>query len=52
MKCSDIPELQDLFPIIQEGGSDSMNFDNVLELLVMSGRTLPEACLMMMPEVY
>jgi hypothetical protein len=52
MNCADMPGLKDVFPIVQAGGSDSMNFDNVLELLIMAGRTLPEACLMMMPEVF
>src|SRR5262249_12455451 len=37
-------------PIIREGGSDTAIFDNVLELLVMAGRSLPHAILMMIPE--
>ena len=37
-------------PIIREGGSDTAIFDNVLELLVMAGRSLPHAVLMMIPE--
>jgi glutamate synthase (ferredoxin) len=44
------PDLEKIVPIIQEGGSDSAIFDNVLELLVMSGRSLPHAILMMIPE--
>ena len=43
-------DLQKLFPIIVEGGSDSATFDNVLEFLVMAGRPLPQAMLMMIPE--
>jgi glutamate synthase (NADPH/NADH) large chain len=43
-------DLQKLFPIIVEGGSDSAIFDNVLEFLVMAGRPLPLAVLMMIPE--
>ena len=39
-----------LFPIVDAAGSDSAMFDNVLELLVQSGRSLPHAILMMMPE--
>ena len=39
-----------LLPIIREGGSDTATFDNVLELLVMAGRSLPHAILMMIPE--
>jgi len=36
-------DLKKLFPIIQPGGSDSAAFDNALELLVQSGRSLPHA---------
>jgi glutamate synthase (NADPH) large chain len=43
-------DLRKIAPIIREGGSDSAIFDNVLELLVMAGRTLPHAILMMIPE--
>ena len=37
-------------PVIREGGSDTATFDNVLEMLVMAGRSLPHAILMMIPE--
>jgi glutamate synthase (ferredoxin) len=43
-------DLAKILPIIRQGGSDSAIFDNVLELLVMSGRSLPHAILMMIPE--
>jgi glutamate synthase domain-containing protein 2/glutamate synthase domain-containing protein 1/glutamate synthase domain-containing protein 3 len=43
-------DLKKILPIIREGGSDTAVFDNVLELLVMSGRSLPHAVLMMIPE--
>jgi glutamate synthase (ferredoxin) len=43
-------DLQKILPVIREGGSDTATFDNVLELLVMSGRSLPHAVLMMIPE--
>ena len=43
-------DLQKILPIIREGGSDTAIFDNVLELLVMAGRSLPHALLMMIPE--
>ena len=43
-------DLQKILPIIREGGSDTAIFDNVLELLVMAGRSLPHAMLMMIPE--
>ncbi|KAI8377700.1 uncharacterized protein BYT42DRAFT_605319 [Radiomyces spectabilis] len=42
-----------LYPIIEEGGSDSAAFDNVLELLVINGAlSLPEAVMMMVPEAW
>jgi glutamate synthase (ferredoxin) len=43
-------DLQKVFPVTREGLSDSATFDNVLEFLVMSGRSLPHAILMMIPE--
>ena len=42
----------DLLPIIDEYGSDSSALDNVLELLVHSGRDPLHAMLMLMPEAY
>ena len=43
-------DLKKILPVIREGGSDTATFDNVLEMLVMTGRTLPHAILMMIPE--
>ena len=43
-------DLKKLLPVIREGGSDTATFDNVLELLVRAGRSLPHAILMMIPE--
>ena len=43
-------DLAKILPVIREGGSDSATFDNVLEFLVMNGRSLPHAVLMMIPE--
>lgn len=45
-------DLQKLFPIVIEGGSDSATFDNVMEFLHMAGRPLPHAILMMIPEAW
>jgi len=45
-------ELRRLFPIVRPGGSDTAQFDNALELLVLAGRTLPHAMLMMVPEAW
>jgi glutamate synthase (NADPH/NADH) large chain len=41
-----------LFPVIEPDVSDSGSFDNVLELLLMSGRSLQEAVMMMVPEAW
>ena len=43
-------DLQKLFPIIREGQSDTASFDNVLEFLVLTGRPIAHAVLMMIPE--
>ena len=43
-------DLDKILPVIREGGSDTATFDNVLEFLVMTGRSLPHALLMMIPE--
>jgi glutamate synthase domain-containing protein 2/glutamate synthase domain-containing protein 1/glutamate synthase domain-containing protein 3 len=43
-------DLKKVFPIIQEDGSDSAKFDNCLEFLALSGRSLPHAVMMMIPE--
>ncbi len=45
-------DLQKVIPVVREGGSDSAIFDNVLELLVLSGRSIPHAVMMMVPEAY
>ncbi|MDG4832050.1 glutamate synthase-related protein [Solwaraspora sp. WMMD1047] len=41
-----------LFPVCTPGASDSANFDEVLELLHLAGRSLPHAVLMMIPEAW
>ena len=45
-------DLRKCFPIAEPTTSDSGNFDNVLELLLMGGRPLPEAVMMMVPEAW
>jgi glutamate synthase (NADPH/NADH) large chain len=45
-------ELQKLFPVVEPDCSDSGTFDNVLEFLLMTGRTLQEAVMMMIPEAW
>ena len=45
-------DLAKILPVVRPGGSDSATFDNVLELLVLAGRSLPHAIMMMIPEAY
>ena len=45
-------DIEKLVPVIRPAGSDTAVFDNVLELLVLSGRSLPHALMMMVPEAY
>ena len=43
-------DLAKTFPVINTNGSDSAMFDNCLELLALSGRSLPHSVMMMIPE--
>jgi len=43
-------DMQKVLPVIDEGGSDSAMFDNTLEMLTLTGRSLPHAVMMMVPE--
>ena len=43
-------DLRKVFPVIDESGSDSAMLDNTLELLLLAGRSLPHAMMMMIPE--
>ncbi|NLP10619.1 glutamate synthase large subunit [bacterium] len=43
-------DLEKIRPVLVETGSDSAIFDNALELLVLSGRSLSHAMMMMIPE--
>ncbi|HLP40546.1 MAG TPA: glutamate synthase subunit alpha, partial [Fibrobacteria bacterium] len=45
-------EIKKLLPIIDPNGSDSAKLDNVVELLVMSGRSLPHVMMMLIPEAW
>ena len=45
-------DLKRLFPIVEPDGSDSASFDEVLELLHLSGRSLPHSIMMMIPEAW
>jgi glutamate synthase domain-containing protein 2/glutamate synthase domain-containing protein 1/glutamate synthase domain-containing protein 3 len=45
-------DLEKVLSIVVPHGSDSATFDNVLEMLVLSGRSLPHAMMMMVPEAW
>src|SRR5512134_3982094 len=45
-------DIQKIKPVLIETGSDSAIFDNALELLLMAGRSLPHAVMMMIPEAW
>ncbi|SDN23035.1 glutamate synthase (NADPH/NADH) large chain [Cryobacterium flavum] len=45
-------DLAPLLPIVTPGASDSASFDEVVELLSLSGRSLPHAIMMMVPEAW
>ncbi|MBF7097060.1 glutamate synthase large subunit [Alkalibacter mobilis] len=52
-KCIDsshFEEIDKVFPIVDETGSDSSMFDNSLEFMYLTGRSLPHAVMMMIPE--
>ncbi|MDK1118702.1 MAG: glutamate synthase large subunit [Anaerolineae bacterium] len=45
-------DIEKVIPIIEAGKSDSASIDNVLELLVHGGRSLPHALMMLIPESF
>jgi glutamate synthase domain-containing protein 2/glutamate synthase domain-containing protein 1/glutamate synthase domain-containing protein 3 len=45
-------DISDLFPILTPEMSDSACFDSTLELLVHTGRSMPHAMMMMIPEAF
>jgi glutamate synthase (NADPH) large chain len=45
-------DIKALFPIILNGKSDSASMDMMVELLLMTGRSLPEAMMMLIPEAW
>ena len=52
LESKNLPFLDEIRPILTPGASDSASFDEVLELLVLSGRSLPHAMMMMIPEAW
>ncbi|MDF2985437.1 MAG: glutamate synthase [Eubacterium sp.] len=52
-KCMDsqlFDDINKVYPIVDESGSDSSMFDNSLEFMYLTGITLPQAIMMMIPE--
>ncbi len=52
-KCMDsdlFDDINKIYPIVDESGSDSSMFDNSLEFMYLTGKPLPQAILMMIPE--
>jgi glutamate synthase (NADPH/NADH) large chain len=45
-------DIKKLLPIIEPSKSDSASFDNILEMLVATGRSLPHALMMLIPESF
>ena len=43
-------DINTILPVIAPGGSDSADFDQALEMLFLTGRSLPHAMMMMIPE--
>lgn len=52
LKSDLLGNLNELYPLVQPGMSDSASLDNTLEFLVMSGKSLPHAMAMLVPESY
>jgi glutamate synthase (NADPH/NADH) large chain len=50
LKAPELGKLEELFPIIQPGMSDSASLDNVLEFLIMAGYSFPHAMSILVPE--
>ncbi len=44
--------IKKILPVIPEGQSDSASLDNVLELLVTAGRSLPHSMMMLIPQAF
>ena len=52
LECELLGDVAPLLPIVTPGASDSASFDEVVELLSLSGRSLPHAIMMMVPEAW
>jgi glutamate synthase (NADPH/NADH) large chain len=47
-----IGDIRPILPIVTPGASDSASFDEVVELLTLTGRSLPHSIMMMVPEAW
>ena len=45
-------DIKKIFPVVLKGKSDSAQLDMVVELLLMTGRSLPEVMMMLIPEAW
>ncbi|HEX2845516.1 MAG TPA: glutamate synthase central domain-containing protein, partial [Chitinophagaceae bacterium] len=45
-------EMEMLLPVVTDGQSDSACLDNIIELLTMTGRSLPHVMMMLIPEAW
>ncbi|MEO8109178.1 MAG: glutamate synthase large subunit [Ginsengibacter sp.] len=45
-------EMDMLLPVVEEGQSDSASLDNIIELLMLCGRSLPHVMMMLIPEAW
>jgi glutamate synthase (NADPH) large chain len=50
LRSDKLGDLSRLYPVIEPGKSDSASLDNVLEFLIMSGKSLPYAMSILIPE--
>ncbi len=50
LKSDKLGDLTKIYPVIEPGKSDSASLDNVLEFLIMSGKSLPYAMSILIPE--
>jgi glutamate synthase (NADPH/NADH) large chain len=50
LKSPELGDLNEIYPIIEAGKSDSASFDNVFEFLNVAGKSLPQTLAMMVPE--
>ena len=52
LKSDKLGDLSKIYPVVEPGKSDSASLDNVLEFLIMSGKSLPFAMSILIPESF